>query len=142
MSDYRNNSDIRNVKRSKNYIRRKKRAQKRLNMILTITTVIFLFLVFSLIKQRFTINSLKKEQAILIDEQNKIKTETEQLKEEIKKSNSLDYIEERAREELGMIKKDEKIYVNPENINNSEEENSNQEENNDQEENNNQEENN
>lgn len=130
MSEYRNNRNTRNVQRSKNNIRRKKRAQKRLNMILTVTTVIFLFLVFSLLKQRFTISSLRKEQAVLIDEQNKIKAETEQLKEEIKKSNSLEYIEERAREELGMIKKDEKIYVNPENSNNNHEEDNNQEENN------------
>lgn len=130
MSEYRNNKNTRNVQRSKNNIRRKKRAQKRLNMILTVTTVIFLFLVFSLLKQRFTISSLRKEQAVLIDEQNKIKAETEQLKEEIKKSNSLEYIEERAREELGMIKKDEKIYVNPENSNNNHEEDNIQEENN------------
>lgn len=130
MSEYRNNKNTRNIQRSKNNIRRKKRAQKRLNMILTVTTVIFLFLVFSLLKQRFTISSLRKEQAVLIDEQNKIKAETEQLKEEIKKSNSLEYIEERAREELGMIKKDEKIYVNPENSNNNHEEDNIQEENN------------
>ncbi|WP_311487741.1 septum formation initiator family protein [uncultured Helcococcus sp.] len=111
----------RNMNRSKSNLRKRKRAHKRLNIILTITTVIFLSLVFTLIKQRFTINNLKKDQALLIDQQNKIKSETDQLKEEIKKSNSLEYIEQRAREELGMIKKDEKIYVNPENLNNNQE---------------------
>ena len=111
----------RNINRSKENLRKKKRAHKRLNIILTITTVIFISLVFTLIKQRFTINNLKKDQALLIDQQNKIKSETDQLKEEIKKSNSLEYIEQRAREELGMIKKDEKIYVNPENLNNNQE---------------------
>lgn len=111
----------RNMNRSKSNLRKRKRAHKRLNIILTITTIIFLSLVFTLIKQRFTINNLKKDQALLIDQQNKIKSETDQLKEEIKKSNSLEYIEQRAREELGMIKKDEKIYVNPENLNNNQE---------------------
>lgn len=111
----------RNMNRSKANLRKRKRAHKRLNIILTITTIIFLSLVFTLIKQRFTINNLKKDQALLIDQQNKIKSETDQLKEEIKKSNSLEYIEQRAREELGMIKKDEKIYVNPENLNNNQE---------------------
>lgn len=111
----------RNINRSKANLRKRKRAHKRLNIILIITTVIFLSLVFTLIKQRFTINNLKKDQALLIDQQNKIKSETDQLKEEIKKSNSLEYIEQRAREELGMIKKDEKIYVNPENLNNNQE---------------------
>lgn len=126
MSEYRNvrsinnrNRSIDNRTRSKANLRKRKRAHKRLNMILTITSVIFLFLVFSLIKQRFTIKNLKNEQTLLIDQQNKIKAETDQLKEEIKKSNSLEYIEKRAREELGMIKKDEKIYVNPENANNN-----------------------
>ena len=111
----------RNINRSKANLRKRKRAHKRLNIILIITTVIFLSLVFTLIKQRFTINNLKKDQALLIDQQNKIKSETDQLKEEIKKSNSLEYIEQRAREELGMIKKDEKIYVNPDNLNNNQE---------------------
>ena len=118
----------RNMNRSKSNLRKRKRAHKRLNIILTITTIIFLSLVFTLIKQRFTINNLKKDQALLIDQQNKIKSETDQLKEEIKKSNSLEYIEQRAREELGMIKKDEKIYVNPENLNNNQD-SDNQEEN-------------
>lgn len=93
--------------------RRKKRTNRRLNILFLVSTIITVFLMFTFIGQRIKIANLNKESKLLKVEQENLEKQIDDLVKEIKEVNSLEYIEKKARQELGMIKKDENIYVNP-----------------------------
>ena len=91
-------------------LKKRKRENKIINTLLLGTTIIFLFLAFQYFIQRREIYSLKNEYTVLKRERKDLVDKISDLKNEISKSNDLEYIEKQAREKLGMIKKDEKIY--------------------------------
>ncbi len=105
--------DNKQAKRRSEKNKRKKRTNRRLNILFLTSTIITVFLMFTFIGQRIKIASLNKESKLLKVEQENLEKQIDDLVKEIKEVNSLEYIEKKAREELGMIKKDENIYVNP-----------------------------
>lgn len=105
-----------NLKESSNKNRltkRRKKESKKQNLLLIATFLILILVIFSFFRQRIVINKLEAESNKLLQEQTAANQRIEELVEEIRQSNSLEYIEKRAREELGMIKEDEKIYIDP-----------------------------
>lgn len=76
-----------------------------------VTSLILITMLYQYMNQRKMINDLKSNTSILKNQSNELKNEIQKLTEEIEKVNSLDYIEKKAREDLGMIKKGEKIYI-------------------------------
>lgn len=96
-------------------MKRKKKKIKRKNLIINIllllTVSFFIIISLQLMSQRIEIANLKNESTRLITEKKDIIKEIGDLKNEISKSNDLDYIEKQARERLGMIKEGEKIYT-------------------------------
>jgi len=76
-----------------------------------ISSIILIFMLFQFINQKKMINEYKNNTSILKNQSNELKEEIENLTKQIEEVNSLEYIEKKAREDLGMIKKDEKIYV-------------------------------
>lgn len=107
--------------------RRAKKSNRRLNILFLISTVITIVLVVTFVRQRIKIANLNKEYQLLQAEQENMKIQIDDLVKEIKEVNSLEYIEKKAREDLGMIKKDETIYVNPDETYNETEGESNEE---------------
>lgn len=105
--------DNKQAKRRVEKNRRKKRTNRRLNILFLVSTIITVFLMFTFIGQRIKIANLNKESKLLKVEQENLEKQIDDLVKEIKEVNSLEYIEKKARQELGMIKKDENIYVNP-----------------------------
>lgn len=97
--------------REKIKTRNKKKNHLILNISLILSSIILIFAVISFIKQKIIINSLVDKSNKLIEEQNNINKKIDDLVEDLNNSNSLEYIEKKAREDLGMIKKDEKIYI-------------------------------
>lgn len=92
--------------------KRVKKFNKRLNIIFFISTIVTLFLIVTFVRQRIKIANLNKEYQLLQAQEENMKNQIEDLVKEIQTVNSLEYIEKKAREDLGMIKKDENIYVN------------------------------
>lgn len=117
MENKRNSS----VDNRKKRIKRKKQNSNRLNIFLLLSTFIILLLLFSYIRQRTVIARLMDQSNALALKQEETNKKIDDLIISIQNSNSLEYIEKVAREELGMIKSDEKIYVDGEESNNSEE---------------------
>lgn len=105
--------DNKQAKRRVEKNRRKKRTNRRLNILFLVSTIITIFLMFTFIGQRIKIANLNKESKLLKVEQENLEKQIDDLVKEIKEVNSLEYIEKKARQELGMIKKDENIYVIP-----------------------------
>ena len=85
--------------------------KKRSNMALMIAAGIFIIVLILFIKQRFTIAALSEANTEQVVKQKELTQKIEALETEMDKINSLEYIEEKARKELGMIKPDEKLYI-------------------------------
>ena len=102
----------RQIQRKNDRIRKVRKTNIRLNIIFFISIFITLFLIFTFVRQRIIIADLNKEYQLLQAEQESMKLYIQDLVEEIQDVNSLEYIEKKAREDLGMIKKDENIYIN------------------------------
>lgn len=107
--------------------KRVKKFNKRLNIIFFISTIVTLFLIVTFVRQRIKIANLNKEYQLLQAQEENMKNQIEDLVKEIQIVNSLEYIEKKAREDLGMIKKDENIYVNSDETDNESNEESNEE---------------
>ena len=112
--DYKNNNRRpMTIEERKARNQRKNKLRKR-NQIIKLSIGLFVFIIFLtiFIVQRKTIAALNNSYKQQVDSQKRLKERVEGLQGEIKEINTLEYIEKRAREDLGMIKEDEKIYVN------------------------------
>lgn len=85
---------------------------KLLNIILVIAIIVWIIM---LIKQQININEHKNELDVLTTKIETAKDELDQNKQELtnqqEKTKSLEYIEELAREKLGMYLQNERVYV-------------------------------
>jgi len=89
----------------------KRKRELRANRLAIVATIVLLILFVIFIKQRATISALESSYRDQKESQQRLKEEIKTLQEEIKRVNSLEYIEKKAREDLGMIKDGEKIYI-------------------------------
>ena len=74
-------------------------------------TIIFIYFAYTVVGQQKIMNNKNLDMIKIqskIDEENK---ENEKLKKEKDQLNSDEYIEKTAREKLGMVKKNERVYV-------------------------------
>lgn len=81
------------------------------NIFYLLSFILVLILIFRYFVQKQQIDKLKKEYSSLSLESIKLEEKLKTLSKELDKVNTLEYIEKKAREDLGMIKKDEKIYL-------------------------------
>lgn len=88
-----------------------KKKRLKLYRILAISLVFLFFVVFSYIKQRNNIAILEESYKSQVQAHEALKQRIVDLETELKEVNTLEYIEKKAREDLGMIKKDETIYI-------------------------------
>lgn len=116
--EFRSDRDNRELMRENRELNRKKqkriqerRKQVRLNRLLILVLVILLVSIGLVYGQRRKIRELNKAYNEQVESQKRLKERVDALQSEIKEANTLEYIEKKAREELGMIKKSEKIYL-------------------------------
>ncbi|MFM1581803.1 septum formation initiator family protein [Helcococcus bovis] len=88
---------------------------KKINILFYILTALMIILFVFFIGQKRQISVLKQNTNKLVLREKELEENISKLKLEIENSNSLEYIEKKARENLGMIKKGEKIYTDDEN---------------------------
>lgn len=96
-------------KRAKLIQEKKKRIM--LNRVFIIVLIIMFVSLAVVYGQRKKIKELNISYNEQIESQKRLKERVDALQAEIKQANTLDYIEKKAREELGMIKQNEKIYL-------------------------------
>lgn len=106
-------------KRKERQDKAKIRNKNIVNLTITIFVIVACILAFLLYRQNQTIIELRNRNSEIVENQESTQEKIDQLSEQIKQSNSLEYIEKRAREELGMIKEGESIYVDSEEFENN-----------------------
>lgn len=93
---------------------KKKRAKKQrsaYSKIMIGISLVLVILLVAFINQKIKLKTIRKNAETMKTEQEELKMEINSLKSEMKNVNSLEFIEKRAREDLGMIKPNEKVYV-------------------------------
>ena len=86
--------------------------KKKFNIKFILFMLFVAYVSFTLINQQFTIAKLKKAQQQSINKIEKVNKENEKLKAMIENASSMEYIERMAREQLGLVKPGEKVYIN------------------------------
>ena len=94
--------------------KRKRRSRKSLIILPLILYVVFIFWNQSQIEKELAGKKLAIEEDI-----HKLQMEISELNRTIEKSDSLDFVEKMAREELGMVKSREIIYIDKDKVNKS-----------------------
>ncbi len=89
----------------------KKKKKNNLRLRHLILILFSIYVVTTFVSQQKTIRALKTEKAMKEEEIVKLKKEVKELDKEIKDSDSLEFVEKVAREELNMVKPKEIIYV-------------------------------
>lgn len=104
------NTKAYSLRRKREAIRKRKLARRQ-NIFLIITSLLMFFLLFQFVNQKILISKLSSKTNEIVEERKKLESEIDRLNKEIENANSLEYIEKKAREDLGMIKSGEKIYL-------------------------------
>lgn len=89
----------------------KRRRKKKLMLGRTLIILLILYVGFILLNQRKLMNELNSKKEKIQLEIETLKAEIDALNEEIENSHSLQFVEKVAREELGMVKPREIIYI-------------------------------
>lgn len=98
-------------KKIKNRNRLLRKRIRALNIVLLISFIVLIFFMSMYFRQKSKVESLKVQYNEVISKQQNLEKEIINLKNDIQKATSLEFIEKRAREELKMIKQGEKIFV-------------------------------
>lgn len=77
--------------------------------IIILGLVIYFFSIF--IKQQIMINDLKEKKAFKEEEIRQLQNEIDKIAEKVQYNHSLEYVEKIARDELGMVKSGEIIFI-------------------------------
>ncbi|WP_416197256.1 MAG: Cell division protein FtsB [Sporanaerobacter sp.] len=91
--------------------KRKKKNVKKFRIRHLIVLVFAIYISATLISQRRMLKSLNREKAEMESEVKTLNTEINEINKEIKNSDSLEFVEKVAREELKMVKPREIIYI-------------------------------
>ena len=91
---------------------KKKNTKKRKNIsiFLVVLAVLSVYVVVTSVKQEFIIRDLTKENEMADRDLKRLKEDIKDLEKKIDKSETVEYIEKIAREELDMVKPNEIIY--------------------------------
>lgn len=97
------------VRRARRAARPKRRFRFRPGRWLALAGV--LYLLFTFADQEFHLFKMRAEMARLREQIRQVQADNERLRQEIQRLNEDAYIEKAAREELGMVKANETIYI-------------------------------
>lgn len=99
--------------------RKKRKKRKKLKMTHIILLFLMVYISVVMINQRKMMKELQSKKSDVENEINTIQRDINSLNKEIENSDSLEFIEKTAREELGMVKPREIIYIDKEKKKNS-----------------------
>lgn len=91
--------------------RKPKKRKKGLRLIHMVLVFMFIYVVVIFNHQRLLMKDLNYKKAMKQEEMDLLQQQIDELNEEIQKSGTLEFIEKVAREELGMVKPREIIYI-------------------------------
>lgn len=89
----------------------KKKPRKKLKLIHVFLSFLFIYVAVVFFNQSKMLNELEAKKQQNISEVDKLKVEIEDLTHQVDNSNTLEFIERIAREDLGMVKPREIIYI-------------------------------
>lgn len=92
----------------------KRKKKKKLKMIHIILLFLIIYISVAMLNQRKLMKELQTKRSEIKGEIHTIQKDINSLNKEIENSNSLEFIEKTAREELGMVKPREIIYIDKE----------------------------
>lgn len=98
---------------------KKNRKKKKVGLVRIIFFAILLYIVVIMINQSKLMNELEGKRMVLQKEIDVLEDEIEDLNTELEDSDSLEFVEKVAREELGMVKPREIIVIDKEKIKNN-----------------------
>lgn len=98
----------------------KKKQTKKLSIFHILIAIVSIYVVVTFVKQEFILRTLSKDNKTADIELEALERDVSQLKNKIDKSDTVEYIEKIAREELDMIKPHEIIYKDKEKQNQDE----------------------
>lgn len=98
---------------------KKKKKIKKFNLIHLILAFFIVYIMIILVDQRRLMRDLHTRKTELETEIHELEREIHELDTEIENSDSLEFVEKIAREELGMVKPRERIYVDRNKLKNS-----------------------
>ncbi|RKD20925.1 cell division protein FtsL [Caminicella sporogenes DSM 14501] len=90
---------------------KKKSFLKRNRIHIIICLILFIYLSITMIKQEIKIRELKNEEKQALKQVNELKMKIKDMKKNIEKSDSKEFVEKVAREKLKMVKPNEIIYI-------------------------------
>ncbi|MDN5332195.1 MAG: cell division protein DivIC [Tepidanaerobacteraceae bacterium] len=85
-------------------------AKKKIKIGRVLLLIFLVYFVYTFTVQQFKINDLRRQELELSREMNRLSAEREKLKKEIELLNTESYIEELARDQLGLVKPGEILY--------------------------------
>ena len=85
--------------------------KRKVTLFHIIFIVISLYAIFTFIKQEISIKKLNLEKAQSEEKLKQLNSQKKELEDKVKKTDSVEYIEKIAREELKMVKPNEMIYI-------------------------------
>lgn len=97
----------------------KKRKKKRIRPLHLILIFLLIYITVIMIDQRRLMKGLQTRKAELEIEIGTLERDISQLNKEIENSGSLEFVEKVAREELGMVKPRERVYIDKNKLKNS-----------------------
>ena len=98
-------------KKLQDIIKEKKHTFKPAMVIYLLVFAYFIYVTTIVVTNYFTINKYSKEKVVLAQELEETKENVEELKSFIEHAKDPDFVEKIAREDLKMVKPDEKVYV-------------------------------
>ncbi len=94
-----------------------KKRRLRLKNILMIAFIIYAAI--TIINQQFSISALKETEQAAVSKIEAVKKDNDKLMEMINNATSIEYIEKMAREQLGLVKPGEKVYIDQSPVDNN-----------------------
>lgn len=80
--------------------------------------IFIVYAVITIINQQFSISELKKTEQAAVSKIESVRKDNDRLMEMINNANSVEYIEKMAREQLGLVKPGERVYIDQSSSNN------------------------
>ena len=94
-----------------------KKRKLRLKNIFMVVFIIYAAII--IINQQFSISVLKEAEQAAVSKIESVKKDNDKLVEMINNATSIEYIEKMAREQLGLVKSGEKVYIDQSSVDNN-----------------------
>ncbi|HYE84089.1 MAG TPA: septum formation initiator family protein [Clostridia bacterium] len=78
-----------------------------------------IYAIFTIVNQQFAISELREAEQAAVSKIESVKKDNDKLVEMINNATSIEYIEKMAREQLGLVKSGERVYIDQSSVDNN-----------------------